>query len=147
MNVLNFLQNYWYFSIKPFQVIHYIHVLRSVLYYLILYQTYLIHLFMTRTQWWLWFRKNKYFSAIYKTSNQNLVQFFYVPVSLKPTIFSWRTQQYRQSNILLCLMAACQKDTFFPYEHIFHELIQIGKTIPSPFFRNNNGFVSDTPCT
>ena len=30
-------------------------------------------------------------------------------------------------------MAACQKDTFFPYAHIFHELVVIGKTNPSSF--------------
>ena len=68
------------------------------------------------------------FAAIYKTSKLNLVQFFYVQVPQRLKFSVIRTQQYRQSNILLCLMAACQKDTFFPYAHIFHELIQIGKT-------------------
>ena len=55
--------------------------------------------------------------------------FFSSRIIPKAYNFSYRTPQYRQSNILLCLMAACQKDTFFPYAHIFHELVLIGNTI------------------
>ena len=65
--------------------------------------------------------------------------------------FRYRTPRYRQSNNLHCLMAACQKDTFFPYAHIFHERGLIGKKtiilLSFPRQNPNNGFVSDKPCS